>query len=79
MAAPSRLGQRMEVGDRGGVAPSATDQRTMFGTLASGSDAVFRCRVTYQARSWSVIWYPSGSAKVNVRPNGPSIGAETMV
>jgi len=30
------------------------------------------------ARSCTVTWYPSGSANVNVRPNGPSIELETM-
>ena len=31
------------------------------------------------AASCSVTWYPSGSANVNVRPNGPSIGAAAIV
>jgi hypothetical protein len=30
--------------------------------------------LAFQARSWRVTWYPSGSAKVKVRPKGPSIG-----
>jgi hypothetical protein len=31
-----------------------------------------------QARSWMVSAYPSGSRKVNIRPNGPSAGDDTI-